>query len=188
MQKALRSLETGADGLDEKVVTDAENLKKELRHQLLVPGPERIWYVADAFRAGWTMEEIFEMCLIDRWFLVQIEDLVRAECETAAGGLEDLNALKLKILKQKGFSDRRLARLTGTDEHAVRAHRHSLGVRPVFKRVDTCAAEFPTNTAYMYSTYEEECESNPSGKKKIMVLGGGPCLLYTSDAADDTLV
>ena len=174
IQKALRSLETGADGLDEKVATDAENLKEVLRHQLQVPGPERIWYVADAFRAGWTIEEIFEMCWIDRWFLVQIEDLVREEREIAAGGLEDLNSLKLKIIKQKGFSDRRLARLTGTDEHAVRAHRHSLGVRPVFKRVDTCAAEFPTNTAYMYSTYEEECESNPSGKKKIMVLGGGP--------------
>jgi carbamoyl-phosphate synthase large subunit len=174
MQKALRSLETGADGLDEKVATDAENLKEVLRYQLQVPGPERIWYVADAFRAGWTMEEIFEMCWIDRWFLVQIEDLVRDELEIAADGLEDMNALKLKILKQKGFSDRRLARLTGTNEHVVRAHRHSLGVRPVFKRVDTCAAEFPTNTAYMYSTYEEECESNPSGKKKIMVLGGGP--------------
>ena len=174
MQKALRSLETGADGLDEKVATDAENLKEVLRYQLQVPGPERIWYVADAFRAGWTMEEIFEMCWIDRWFLVQIEDLVRDELEIAADGLEDMNALKLKILKQKGFSDRRLARLTGTNEHVVRVHRHSLGVRPVFKRVDTCAAEFPTNTAYMYSTYEEECESNPSGKKKIMVLGGGP--------------
>ena len=174
MQKAIRSLETGADGLDEKVATDLENLKEVLIHELKVPGPERIMYVADAFRAGWTMEEIFENCLIDRWFLVQIEDLVREEREILAGGLEDLKTQKLRILKQKGFSDRRLAKLTGTDEFAVRAHRHSLGVRPVFKRVDTCAAEFPTNTAYMYSTYEEECESNPSGKKKIMVLGGGP--------------
>ncbi len=174
MQKALRGLETGADGLDEKIALDADNLKETLRKQLRVPGPERIWYVADAFRAGWSMEEIFEATWIDRWFLVQIEDLLKDEKEVAAGALSDLDALQMKLLKRKGFSDRRLATLLGSDEHTVRSHRHQLGIRPVFKRVDTCAAEFPTNTAYMYSTYEEECESNPSDNKKIMVLGGGP--------------
>lgn len=174
MQKALRGLETGADGLDEKIALDAEDLKEVLRKQLRVPGPERIWYVADAFRAGWSMEEIFEETKIDRWFLIQIEDLVRDEAAVRGGGVEGLTALKLRLLKRKGFSDRRLATLTSVDEHLIRSHRHEMGVRPVFKRVDTCAAEFPTNTAYMYSTYEEECESNPSDNKKIMVLGGGP--------------
>ncbi|MBC8520272.1 MAG: carbamoyl-phosphate synthase large subunit [Gammaproteobacteria bacterium] len=174
LQKALRGLETGADGLDEKIALDADNLKETLRKQLRVPGPERIWYVADAFRAGWSMEEIFEATWIDPWFLVQIEDLLKDEREVAAGVLNDLDALQMKLLKRKGFSDRRLATLLKSDEYTVRSHRHQLGIRPVFKRVDTCAAEFPTNTAYMYSTYEEECESNPSDNNKIMVLGGGP--------------
>ncbi len=175
MQKALRGLETGADGLDEKVgKLEGDALTELLRKQIRVPGPERIWYLADAYRAGWSMEDIFEECQIDRWFLVQIEDLVREEAGVRQRGLAGLDALTLRRLKQKGFSDRRLARLVSSDEAAVRAHRQQLGVRPVFKRVDTCAAEFPTNTAYMYSTYEEECESDPSDNKKIMVLGGGP--------------
>ncbi len=174
LQKALRGLEMGADGLDEKIALDAGNLKETLRKQLRVPGPERIWYVADAFRAGWSMEEIFEATWIDPWFLVQIEDLLKDEREVAAGVLSDLDALQMKLLKRKGFSDRRLATLLKSDEYTVRSHRHQLNIRPVFKRVDTCAAEFPTNTAYMYSTYEEECESSPSDNKKIMVLGGGP--------------
>ncbi|HIJ22482.1 MAG: carbamoyl-phosphate synthase large subunit [Gammaproteobacteria bacterium] len=174
LQKALRGLEVGADGFDEKIALDAEDLTEVLRKRLRVPGAERIWYVGDAFRAGWSMEEIFEETQIDRWFLIQIEDLIKDEAQVKSGGLAGLDAMMLRLLKRKGFSDRRLAKLVNSDEYAVRAHRHQLGVRPVFKRVDTCAAEFPTNTAYMYSTYEEECESNPSDNKKIMVLGGGP--------------
>ena len=174
LQKALRGLETGADGFDEKVSLDAEDLTEVLRKHLRVPGPERIWYVGDAFRAGWGMDEIFEETQIDRWFLIQIEDLIKDEAKVAEGGLAGLDAFTLRSLKRKGFSDRRLAKLVKSDEYAVRAHRQQLNIRPVFKRVDTCAAEFPTNTAYMYSTYEEECESNPSDNKKIMVLGGGP--------------
>ena len=174
LQKALRGLETGADGFDEKVSLDAEDLTEVLRKHLRVPGPERIWYVGDAFRAGWGMDEIFEETQIDRWFLIQIEDLIKDEAKVAEGGLAGLDAFTLRSLKRKGFSDRRLAKLVKSDEYAVRAHRQQLNIRPVFKRVDTCAAECPTNTAYMYSTYEEECESNPSDNKKIMVLGGGP--------------
>ena len=174
LQKALRGLEVGSDGFDEMIDLEAENVTEVLRKKLRVPGAERIWYVGDAFRAGWSMEEIFEETAIDRWFLIQIEDLIKDEAKVKAGGLAGLDAMTMRLLKRKGFSDRRLAKLVNSDEYAVRAHRQQLGVRPVFKRVDTCAAEFPTNTAYMYSTYEEECESNPSDNKKIMVLGGGP--------------
>jgi carbamoyl-phosphate synthase large subunit len=174
LQKALRGLEVGSDGFDEKIEPDAEDLTEVLRKRLRVPGAERIWYIGDAFRAGWSVEEVFEETQIDRWFLVQIEELIRDEAKVKAGGLAGLDALTLRSLKRKGFSDRRLAKLVNSDEYAVRAHRHQLGIRPVYKRVDTCAAEFPTNTAYMYSTYEEECESNPSDNNKIMVLGGGP--------------
>ncbi len=169
MQKALRGLETGADGLDEKTA-DLEKIKAELSN----PGAERLWYVADAFRAGMSQEEVFRHTFIDPWFLAQIEDLVRREQTLKGRNLSDLNAADLRELKRRGFSDRRLAKLLGTDQHAVRALRQALGVRPVYKRVDTCAAEFATKTAYMYSTYEEECEAEPTGRKKIMVLGGGP--------------
>ncbi|MGD9787266.1 MAG: carbamoyl-phosphate synthase large subunit [Sulfuricellaceae bacterium] len=169
MQKALRGLETGADGLDEKT-TDLEKIKAELSN----PGADRLWYVADAFRAGMSQEEVFRHTFIDPWFLAQIEDLVRREQTLKGRNLSDLNAAELRELKRRGFSDRRLAKLLGTDQHAVRALRQALGVRPVYKRVDTCAAEFATKTAYMYSTYEEECEAEPTDRKKIMVLGGGP--------------
>ena len=169
MQKALRGLETGADGLDEKTA-DLEKIKAELSN----PGAERLWYVADAFRAGMSQEEVFRHTFIDPWFLAQIEDLVHREQTLKGRNLSDLNAADLRELKRRGFSDRRLAKLLGTDQHAVRALRQALGVRPVYKRVDTCAAEFATKTAYMYSTYEEECEAEPTGRKKIMVLGGGP--------------
>ncbi len=138
------------------------------------PGPERIWYVADAFRLGMSVDEVFDITKIDRWFLVQIEEIIKLELSLSGKSLGDLTKETLFRLKRKGFSDRRLAKLLSTDQHAVRAFRQALNVRPVYKRVDTCAAEFATNTAYMYSTYEEECESNPSDKKKIMVLGGGP--------------
>ena len=175
-QKALRGLEVGVDGMNEKT-QDREILERELGE----PGPERIWYVGDAFAAGWSLDEVHHFTKIDKWFLVQIEEIVKIELEldklTAAqgeGALASLSADTLRTLKKKGFSDRRLAKLLKTTEKAVRDQRRALHVRPVYKRVDTCAAEFATNTAYMYSTYEDECEAAPSDKKKIMVLGGGP--------------
>ena len=168
-QKALRGLEVGVDGLDEKT-TDLD----EIQQQLGEPGPERIWYVGDAFRAGLSIEQIFDLSKIDPWFLVQIEDLIKREQALKGKHLADLDRDAVFQLKRRGFSDKRLARVLGTDQHAVRAYRQALNVRPVYKRVDTCAAEFSTDTAYMYSTYEEECEAQPTNKKKIMVLGGGP--------------
>ena len=168
-QKALRGLEVGVDGLDEKTL-DLDEIQKELGE----PGPERIWYVGDAFRAGMTVAQVHDHSKIDQWFLVQIEDIIKRENALNGRHLADLDKDALFQLKRRGFSDRRLAKLLGTDQHAVRAYRQVLNVRPVYKRVDTCAAEFATNTAYMYSTYEEECEAKPTDKKKIMVLGGGP--------------
>ena len=168
-QKALRGLEVGVDGLDEKT-TDRDRIATELG----AAGPERIWYVGDAFRVGMSMQEVHDHSKIDPWFLVQIEDLIKREQALSSRSLADLDRDALFQLKRRGFSDRRLAKLLGTDQHAVRAYRHALNVRPVYKRVDTCAAEFATNTAYMYSTYEEECEAKPTDRKKIMVLGGGP--------------
>ena len=168
-QKALRGLEVGVNGLDEKY-SDREAIAAELG----APGPERIWAVGDAFRLGMSVEEVFSYSKIDPWFLVQIEDIIRQEQALNGRTLESLSAGDLRVLKRSGFADARLAALLGTDDAAVRAYRHALNVRPVFKRVDTCAAEFATNTAYMYSTYEEECEAQPTDKKKIMVLGGGP--------------
>jgi len=168
-QKALRGLEVGVNGLDSKY-SDREAICTELGN----PGPERIWAVSDAFRLGMSVAEVFNVSKIDPWFLVQIEDLISQEQALAGHTLESLSADHLRTLKRSGFADARLAALLGIDDESVRAYRHALGVRPVFKRVDTCAAEFATNTAYMYSTYEEECEAQPSDKKKIMVLGGGP--------------
>ncbi|MBV2235496.1 MAG: carbamoyl-phosphate synthase large subunit [Sterolibacterium sp.] len=168
-QKALRGLELGYYGLDE---LDAEAV--EIERELVNPGPERVWYLAQAFRNGLSQEEIFQLTKIDPWFLAQLEDLVCEEQELAGHDLHDLDAEIMRRLKRKGFSDRRLARLLGSNETAVRQRRQAMGIRPVYKRVDTCAAEFSTATAYMYSTYEEECEARPSNRKKIMVLGGGP--------------
>ncbi|MDF1484017.1 carbamoyl-phosphate synthase large subunit [Ramlibacter sp. H39-3-26] len=168
-QKALRGLEVGVDGMNEKT-QDREVLEKELGE----PGPERIWYVGDAFAAGFTLDEVHDLTKIDKWFLVQIEEIVKIELELETRALGDLDAQTLRALKQKGFSDRRLAYLLKTTDQAVREARRRLNVRPVYKRVDTCAAEFATNTAYMYSTYEEECEAEPTSRQKIMVLGGGP--------------
>ncbi|WP_349745047.1 carbamoyl-phosphate synthase large subunit [Roseateles cavernae] len=168
-QKALRGLETGIDGLSERS-TDREEIVQEIGE----PGPERILFVADAFRIGMSMQEVFEETAIDPWFLAQIEQLVKIELSLAGRALASLSTDELRLLKKKGFSDKRLAKLLGTNQHEVRAARHAQGVRPVYKRVDTCAAEFATQTAYMYSTYEEECEAEPTSKKKIMVLGGGP--------------
>ncbi len=169
MQKALRGLETGVDGFDEKT-TDIDAIENELGD----PGPERIFYVADAFRCGMTLEEINGFSHIDPWFLAQIEDIVRQEKLLVGRKLEDIDVADMRRLKRAGFSDRRLAKLLLVEQDAMRAHRHALGVRPVYKRVDTCAAEFSTSTAYMYSTYEEDCEAQPTDRKKIMVLGGGP--------------
>ena len=171
-QKALRGLETGIDGLSERS-TDREEIVQEIGEA----GPERILYLADAFRIGLSAAEIFEETAIDPWFLAQIEQLIRHEQALEGRTVSDLSAAELRFLKQKGFSDRRLAKLLGTNQHEVRARRIALGVRPVYKRVDTCAAEFDTSTAYLYSSYETEdgeCEANPSDRKKIMVLGGGP--------------
>ena len=168
-QKALRGLEVGVDGLDEKT-TDLDTITKEMG----VPGPERIWYVGDAFRMGMTIAEVYDISKIDHWFLVQIKDLIDREQALKGRQIADLDKPAMLKLKRSGFSDRRLAALLNTDQHAVRAYRQALQVRPVYKRVDTCAAEFATNTAYMYSTYEEECEAAPTNNKKIMILGGGP--------------
>jgi len=168
-QKALRGLEVGVNGLDSKY-----DERAAIVAELGNPGPERIWAVGDAFRLGLSVEEVFNVSKIDPWFLVQIADIIRQEKNLAGRTLESLDADHLRTMKRSGFADARLAVLLETDAAAVRAYRHALNVRPVFKRVDTCAAEFATNTAYMYSTYEEECESQPSDKKKIMVLGGGP--------------
>jgi carbamoyl-phosphate synthase large subunit len=168
-QKALRGLETGIDGLSERS-TDRDEIVEAIGNA----GPERILFVADAFRIGMSLQEVFEETAIDPWFLTQIEELVALEREVAGRTLEGLGVDEWRHLKSKGFSDKRLAKLLATNQHAVRERRHALGVRPVYKRVDTCAAEFATPTAYLYSTYDEECEAEPSTRRKIMVLGGGP--------------
>ncbi|MEB2353310.1 MAG: carbamoyl-phosphate synthase large subunit, partial [Burkholderiaceae bacterium] len=169
LQKALRGLETGIDGLDER-----SDDRDEIATELGEPGPERLLYIGDAFRVGMTVEEISEESGIDPWFLAQVEDIVATERRLAGRRLDGLSGAELRWLKAGGFSDRRLARLLDTNPDAVRVRRHELGVRPVYKRVDTCAAEFATATAYMYSTYEDEDESQPTGRRKVMVLGGGP--------------
>ena len=168
-QKALRGLEVGVDGLNQKT-TDRERIEEELGE----PGPERIWYVGDAFAQGFSIDEVHQLTRIDPWFLVQIKEIVDLELALDKMTLADLDAESLRGLKRKGFSDRRLAYLLETTEAEIRKLRHSLNVRPVYKRVDTCAAEFATSTSYFYSTYEEECEANPTNRKKVMVLGGGP--------------
>jgi carbamoyl-phosphate synthase large subunit len=168
-QKALRGLETGIDGLSERS-TDHDEIIEEIGNA----GPERILFVADAFRIGMSLDEVFEETAIDPWFLAQIEELINIEKELKTRELPTLSQAELQFVKQKGFSDRRLAKLMATHQHAVRERRQALAVHPVFKRVDTCAAEFATQTAYLYSTYDEECEAQPTARKKIMVLGGGP--------------
>jgi carbamoyl-phosphate synthase large subunit len=168
-QKALRGLEVGVDGLNQKT-TDRERIEEELGE----PGPERIWYVGDAFAQGFSIDEVHQLTRIDPWFLVQIKEIVDLELALDKMTLADLDAESLRSLKRKGFSDRRLAYLLETTEAEIRKLRHSFNVRPVYKRVDTCAAEFATSTSYFYSTYEEECEANPTNRKKVMVLGGGP--------------
>jgi len=175
LQKALRGLETGKVGFDPSGLDiSTEEGLAELRRELREPDPERLFHVADAFRAGMSVEDVHALSFIDPWFLDQIEELIAIEGEVARDGLDALDRARLRVLKRKGFSDARLAQLTDTDEHAVRALRHAFGLRPVYKRVDSCAAEFSTSTAYLYSTYEDECEAEPTKRDKIMVLGGGP--------------
>jgi len=175
-QKALRGLETGIDGLTEKT-SCKESDREEIIEEIANAGPERILFVGDAFRIGMTLDEIFEQTHIDPWFLAQIEDLIKTEQQLRGRTVASLTAAELRYVKQKGFSDKRLGILMGSNQHELRKVRHALGVRPVYKRVDTCAAEFSTQTAYMYSTYENvdgECEAAPTARRKIMVLGGGP--------------
>ncbi len=175
LQKALRGLEIGTDGLNEQVKGKDEESLRRIRQELRVAGASRLWYVADAFRVGMTLDEVFSLSYIDPWFLAEIEELVQIEGTVAREGMVALNRERLFRLKRRGFSDRRLASLLHTREEEIRALRHTLGVRPVYKRVDSCAAEFQATTAYLYSTYEEECEANPStAREKIIVLGGGP--------------
>jgi carbamoyl-phosphate synthase large subunit len=175
LQKALRGLETGLDGLTPRLAQPlTDEARDKLTYELQAPGADRLLYVADAFRAGWTLERIHGLTHIDPWFLAQVEDLLKEEARTAAEGFPALTADRLRVLKRKGFSDSRLGKLVDMPERAIRSKRHELGIVPVYKRVDTCAAEFATSTAYMYSTYEEECEANPTERRKIMILGGGP--------------
>src|SRR5690606_6492444 len=175
LQKALRGLETGKTGLDPTGLDLAsEDDLVRLRREVKEAGPDRLFYLADAFRAGMTVEEVHALSFVDPWFLDQVEELVAIEGEVAEGGLDALDGRRLRQLKRKGFSDARIAELTGTGESAVRALRKAFDVRPVYKRVDSCAAEFATSTAYLYSTYEDECEAAPTDREKIMVLGGGP--------------
>ena len=174
LQKALRGLEVDASGFDPKITAETENPEAVLNSELAVAGPDRIWYLGDAFRHGMSMEDVFARTKVDLWFLVQIEDLIKDELALAQHSLSDLDKKSLYRLKRKGFSDRRIGDVLGCGETAVRELRYELGLHPVYKRVDTCAAEFATDTAYMYSTYEEECEARPSNRDKILVLGGGP--------------
>lgn len=174
LQKALRGLEVGATGFNPKADLNEADVRDRVTAELVTPGAERIWYVADAFRVGMSIDEVYQHTGIDHWFLVQIEDLVKDEQNVAESSLSALDADAIYRLKRKGFADARLAELLDVSEKAFRKHRQKLNIRPVYKRVDTCAAEFATDTAYMYSTYEEECEAAPSDRDKIIVLGGGP--------------
>ncbi len=175
LQKALRGLETGTDGLNPVMKSiETEDDWAKLRHELKMPGSRRLWYVGDAFRHGLSMEEVGELTAIDPWFLAQIKQLIDIEKDIATKGPEALMPQELRALKRRGFSDRRIADLIGVKEKIVRTARYKENIRPVFKRVDSCAAEFASHTAYLYSTYEEFCEANPTDRQKIMILGGGP--------------
>lgn len=174
LQKALRGLEVGSEGFDSIVDITAEDARDKIVYELTTPGSERIWYIGDAFRMGMSVDEIYKLSGVDPWFLVQIEDIIKDEQRVSETALSELSTNDLFMLKRKGFSDARLAKLLGVSEKQFRKHRQAAGIKPVYKRVDTCAAEFATDTAYMYSTYEEECEANPSDRDKIMVIGGGP--------------
>jgi carbamoyl-phosphate synthase large subunit len=174
LQKALRGLEIDRDGLTEITDLSADDVDETLRRELRLPGSDRLWYVADALRHGFSFEEVQNLTHLDPWFLIQVEELVNIENGLKDKSLSEINAKEMFALKQKGFSDSRLAKLLQKTEKQVRSHRHNLEVRPVYKRVDTCAAEFASDTAYMYSSYDQECEAQPTDREKIMILGGGP--------------
>ncbi|MCH8492272.1 MAG: carbamoyl-phosphate synthase large subunit [Idiomarina sp.] len=175
LQKALRGLELGMNGLDPMVdLNEPEEARTRIIRELKEAGAERIWYIGDAFRMGMSVDEVFELTNIDRWYLVQIEEIIHLENEVAEFGLAGLDADSLRYLKRKGFADARLADILDVHENEIRKRREEFGIFPVYKRVDTCAAEFASETAYMYSTYDEECEARPSNREKIMVIGGGP--------------
>lgn len=178
LQKAIRGLETGMYGLEPKIrfpvaEEGLATVKRKVKSELRIPGPDRLWYIADAFRLGFGLQEIYDLCRVDPWFLVQIEELVKIEQALSKAAWKKITREQLFFLKRKGFSDQRLAQLCDVDESKVRALRKKLKVHPVYKRVDTCAAEFATDTAYLYSTYEVENEAQPSTREKIIVLGGG---------------
>ncbi|WP_421846354.1 carbamoyl-phosphate synthase large subunit [Marinomonas sp.] len=174
LQKALRGLEVGSDGFNPQLDFAEENSKEKLAYELQSPGSDRIWYIGDAFRSGMTVDEVYEATGVDHWFLVQIEDLIKEEAALADKGLIDMTYDVIRRLKRKGFSDARLASLLSVTEKSMRERRYLMNVHPVYKRVDTCSAEFATDTAYMYSTYEDECEAAPTDRDKIIILGGGP--------------
>ncbi|WP_272977899.1 MULTISPECIES: carbamoyl-phosphate synthase large subunit [Idiomarina] len=174
MQKALRGLELGANGFDSMVDLSSDEARGKVIRELKEPGAERIWYIGDAFRLGMTVREVFELTRIDEWYLIQIEELIKLEEELDALGLAGMNEHVMRALKRRGFSDERIADVLHVSESEVRKRRHKLGIHPVYKRVDTCAAEFASSTAYMYSSYDEECEADVSDRDKIMVIGGGP--------------
>ncbi|MEP0072732.1 MAG: carbamoyl-phosphate synthase large subunit [Marinomonas sp.] len=174
LQKALRGLEVGSDGFNPQLNFAEENSKEKLAYELQSPGADRIWYIGDAFRSGMTIDEVYAATGVDHWFLVQIEDLIKEEIALADKGLIDMTYDVIRRLKRKGFSDSRLANLLNVTEKSMRERRYLMDVHPVYKRVDTCAAEFATNTAYMYSTYEDECEAAPTDREKVIILGGGP--------------
>jgi carbamoyl-phosphate synthase large subunit len=174
LQKALRGLEVGASGFDPKVDVTKPGAKTKIMHELQEAGADRIWYIADAFRLGLTVEQVYKATKIDRWFLVQIADIVQEEQKLAEGGMATLTPDYLRSLKRKGFADKRIADIIGVSEAEIRKKRYADNILPVYKRVDTCAAEFNSDTAYMYSTYDEECEAQPTDRDKIMILGGGP--------------
>ena len=174
LQKAMRSLEIGVYGFASQLNLSSDGVEEQLAAELQTASAKRLWFVGDAFRFGWDIEKVFQLTNIDRWFLCQIKDIIDSENQLIGYGLKNIDYQRMFRLKRKGFSDIRLSSLLGVSEQDLRQHRHELGIHPVYKRVDTCAAEFSTSTAYLYSTYEEECESQPSTRKKIIVLGGGP--------------
>jgi carbamoyl-phosphate synthase large subunit len=174
LQKAMRGLEVGVCGFDPQIDLTGPEVRDSLLRELKTPTPDRLWYIADAFRFGFSVQEVFTLTHIDPWYLVQIEDLVREEQKLAQVGFSGLNAELLRTLKRKGFADARIAAILDIKEAVIRGLRHELGIRPVFKRVDTCAAEFASSTAYLYSSYDEECEAAPTNREKIIVIGGGP--------------
>ncbi|MFT7490889.1 MAG: carbamoyl-phosphate synthase large subunit [Pseudohongiellaceae bacterium] len=174
LQKAMRGLEVGSSGFESIVDFESDDASSKIRRELSTPGAERLWYLGDAFRSGLSVDQVYELSAIDPWFLVQIKEIIDLEAEVETYKLGDISFDSLLLLKKKGFSDKRLSVLLGEPEKAVRTYRHDMNIRPVYKRVDTCGGEFATPTAYMYSTYEEECEAKPTENKKIMVLGGGP--------------